>query len=290
MYSTFLTYHLWGQFWQEKLKDAYFIEAFSSDRDTLWMCFKLNTGQSYQLEVKFVGGEMMWLKYRDESLSFNKNKHLAQFKELTGAVVSEVKFTLFDRLVILHFSNKFTLVFKGFGRFGNVLLFEPESVHVPISIFRQNLKIDWEKSELLINGIQCNTSLISINTLRDKNIILQSFDRVKKLKNIPLEVSKTLLTLSDEKEFDGPAFVENLKRVTSNTQIQWNKASCEWEYNWNTPSELAPLVEHLESQIPNYIQWFYFQEYKSKFIEKALQKLKSWKSQINQHTSQSPTE
>jgi len=76
---------------------------------------------------------MPWIRY--------SNKHIRQFKNIIGLRVEKVDAVANERLFYMAVQGGFTLIFKGFGRFGNIILQTQNSAE-NCQIFRQNLQAD----------------------------------------------------------------------------------------------------------------------------------------------------
>ena len=141
MYSSFWVYQIWANYLFTKIHESFFIQAISYDKDSLYLFFIRNKEQ-YSLELKFIGGELFIIE-SDKQAAEHKNKGHFQFKEIEGQRVKDIGTRLFDRLLFIEFDNGYKLWFKGFGRFGNILLESP-NLKTPENLFRLNIKADWE--------------------------------------------------------------------------------------------------------------------------------------------------
>ena len=123
------------------LANGTFCMGFSTDKDDLVLEFTLNNGQPYQLTMRFAGGEMFFTQPSHPQLP--GKKCIKQFKQLEQRTIKQVRGFEGERLLSMDFEDGSNLVLKGFGRFGNVLLFE-NGMNKPLAIFRLGLKQDWE--------------------------------------------------------------------------------------------------------------------------------------------------
>ena len=123
------------------LANGTFCMGFSTDKDDLVLEFTLNNGQPYQLTMRFAGGEMFFTQPSHPQLP--GKKCIKQFKQLEQRTIKQVRGFEGERLLSMDFEDGSHLVLKGFGRFGNVLLFE-NGMNKPLGIFRLGLKQDWE--------------------------------------------------------------------------------------------------------------------------------------------------
>lgn len=140
MYSSSIVYRILAAYLHERLAGYEFVQAFSTGRDELLLYFRQG-GKSFQLRLRYAEGEMFFLYNEPHSLPGNRTQ--AQFKSAYGANLVSVAPVLNSRALIMHFSNGDALVFKGYGRFANVLHFSPEQSQ-PVGLFRLNVKKDRE--------------------------------------------------------------------------------------------------------------------------------------------------
>lgn len=70
-------------------------------------------------------------------------KGIVQFKEIENQPIFKIVNNPSDRWICIVFSNRMELWFKGFGKYGNVLLRKPQSSET-LQIFRLSQKSDWE--------------------------------------------------------------------------------------------------------------------------------------------------
>lgn len=70
-------------------------------------------------------------------------KGIVQFKEIENQPIFKIVNNPADRWICIVFSNRMELWFKGFGKYGNVLLRKPQSSET-FQIFRLSQKSDWE--------------------------------------------------------------------------------------------------------------------------------------------------
>lgn len=109
--------------------------------DSLNLKFNINDVIS-NVECKWVDGELILSKGSNvKESSKTKKNAVVQFKALEGKTVKSVSVMLLDRLIKMDFSNGFSLIFKGFGRFSNVILLGADKK--VDQLFRLNFKEDW---------------------------------------------------------------------------------------------------------------------------------------------------
>ncbi len=113
--------------------------CFSNTREELVFHFEGNT--RLQLIVRFAGGEMFFLC---EPISVYQGRNaINQFRSLENQILTAVEVLPGERSLRLRFSDEQLLYFKGYGKFGNALLYHNQAL--PETIFRKELKADLEK-------------------------------------------------------------------------------------------------------------------------------------------------
>lgn len=141
MIASHWVYRIWAQQYLWPLTGARFDLGMSFSAESLSLKFSLDDTVHY-IDCKWVDGELVLSKGNGiKESSKNKKNALVQFKSLTGECVKSVSVMLLDRLVKLDFTNGMTLVFKGFGRFSNVILLDEDKT--VLQVFRLNFKEDW---------------------------------------------------------------------------------------------------------------------------------------------------
>lgn len=161
MYSSHLTYRIIADDLHQKLHGYQLSTCFSSDRDDLTIEFSKAGGHRYQLLMRFAGGEMFFTE--PPHLAIPGFRAIRQFKSIENQTITSVEAVPYDRSLIMRFEDQSRLVFKGYGKFGNILLF-PAGDAVPESIFRLHLKADWEITGDMFRGHQAEALELSGKT------------------------------------------------------------------------------------------------------------------------------
>ncbi len=187
MISSHWTYYYWSERFASEILGTYWQNAISFSKDSLLVQFAgKNTQKVY--EFKFIDGELVISEGNEiKNTSKTKQNAVVQFKELVNHSVLSIEWSLFDRQITIEFSNQYKLLIKGFGRYSNLLLYAPDQV-LPDSIFRLNLKNDWEFK------LQKSTAFVFVNSSRvlmDYNVCYTKIDfenRFKSLNNNEIEL------------------------------------------------------------------------------------------------------
>jgi predicted ribosome quality control (RQC) complex YloA/Tae2 family protein len=143
MFSANWIYNAWADHLREALQDGCFEGGLSFDKDTLYLRFASRSETHITLEVKFLDGHLMILTSDRIFDSNDYRKGIVQFKEIENQPIFKIVNNPSDRWICIVFSNRMELWFKGFGKYGNVLLRKPQSSET-IQIFRLSQKSDWE--------------------------------------------------------------------------------------------------------------------------------------------------
>ncbi len=141
MIASHWVYRIWAEQYLSPLIDTKFDLGISFSSDLLSLKFSSNDLLHF-IDCKWVDGELLLSNGNEiKESSKNKKNALVQLKALNGEIVKSVSLMFLDRLVRIDFSNNFKLVFKGFGRFSNVILLG--SNNSVVQVFRLNFKEDW---------------------------------------------------------------------------------------------------------------------------------------------------
>lgn len=143
MFSANWIYNAWADHLREALKGGCFEGGLSFDKDTLYLRFASNSETHITLEIKFLDGHLMILTSDRIFDSNDYRKGIVQFKEIENQPIFKIVNNPSDRWICIVFSNRMELWFKGFGKYGNVLLRKPQSSET-LQIFRLSQKSDWE--------------------------------------------------------------------------------------------------------------------------------------------------
>ena len=143
MFSANWIYNAWADHLREALNGGCFEGGLSFDKDTLYLRFASESKAHITLEIKFLDGHLMILTSDRIFDSNDYRKGIVQFKEIENQPIFKIVNNPSDRWICIVFSNRMELWFKGFGKYGNVLLRKPQS-SVTLQIFRLSQKSDWE--------------------------------------------------------------------------------------------------------------------------------------------------
>jgi len=143
MFSANWIYNAWADHLREALNGGCFEGGLSFDKDTLYLRFASDSKAHITLEIKFLDGHLMILTSDRIFDSNDYRKGIVQFKEIENQPIFKIVNNPSDRWICIIFSNRMELWFKGFGKYGNVLLRKPQSSET-LQIFRLSQKSDWE--------------------------------------------------------------------------------------------------------------------------------------------------
>ncbi len=276
----------------QEIHGAFFSHALSFTKDGLLLHF-IRHQETLSYEVKFVEGELIitnanWTDFKSKL----KSNAVVQFKELENKTVYDIKYGLFDRVFALIFNDGSRLLFKSFGKFGNVIHYHEED-SVPNSVFRLNFKKDWE---LDWNHIQ--TLWQSLSSSKIEIPYFENSERWNQhIKGMP--TSEVLFRFPN---FFNQSVEEQIQNISELSRpvlykpalvIEGEKAHLDWIYcptcQWND------IQIELESQIRVYLKWYFFEREKTllqlesaRQLKSINQKLKTYKSRkealINQRS------
>ncbi len=170
-------FQLWSEMLSNELLGYYFDFGISFTKDSLILNFKGPKKSEKSFEFKFVEGQISLFPARPVSGdSRTKRNSVIQFRELENKELTSIRLNFLDRLMVFDFGTEFSLVFKGFGRFSNVILWHQTTETVD-SIFRLHLKSDWDfqlNQELRLPIIYSLSTDVSVSSKIVKNV--QSLD------------------------------------------------------------------------------------------------------------------
>ncbi len=248
-------YRFYASLFEKELYGAQFSHAISFVRDALLIHF-VRGEEKFTYEIKFVNGELLILtsNWTDES-SKKKSNALLQFKDLESQYIEGINFGLFDRLFTINFSGGYRLLFKGYGKFGNILLFH-EAISTPVQIFRLNLKKDWLLQLDNVATIWRNTN----ETWELLPKYSNDKDWVDCFKSIPFKSIELAcpdfleMNIHDQNqwilEFQNPLKFEPSFSIDNEIpQLKWRLTS---ELNWDG------LVLAVYHELKEYLKWYYF--------------------------------
>lgn len=141
MYSSFVVYSILASELNEQLTGLQVSAIFSNTRDEL--VFHFEGPVNKQLQIRFAGGEMHF--FTDEISTYPGRNAINQFRQLDQQILAEVQVLPFDRAFCMRFGNGARLYFRGYGKFGNLLLYDHRNV--PDAVFRKELKADETREE-----------------------------------------------------------------------------------------------------------------------------------------------
>lgn len=282
MYSSFWIYQIWAKYLFEKIHRAKLVQSLSYDKDSLLLFFERKS-ETFALELKFVGGEL-FLFESDKHPSESKTKGHFQFKQIESAMVSDVGTRIFDRLLFIEFQNGWKIWLKGFGRFGNVLLQNPK-VETPESIFRLNIKADWDqKFEDWDNyklSFLNNRILVPDNNVIDLNFWNSMVKSISFDQLVQFGFNADFFTLSDYKLQCREIFIFLVqKSIMVNYAVVEvkNKLQINHTFDPNIEKRLAESIQNSIEVANEFIRWFYFHSFKESFIDATGKKIKQDKS------------
>jgi predicted ribosome quality control (RQC) complex YloA/Tae2 family protein len=139
LYSTQTTYELLGKWLTLHFKGLYFYRCFSTGKEELHFEFRGPKGLEKYISLRFADGEM-YFTFPKLVPGFGA-ACITWFRSLENSRIDCVKLKSGDRLLLLEFSHGELLLFKGFGKLGNVIHFEKWNTAAG-AIFRLNLKKD----------------------------------------------------------------------------------------------------------------------------------------------------
>jgi predicted ribosome quality control (RQC) complex YloA/Tae2 family protein len=291
MYSSFWIYQQWASFLFNRIHKFKLIQSLSYDKDSIFLYF--NSGSdNFTLELKFIGGEL-FLVQSDKIASDSKTKGQFQFKHIDGAAVTDVGTRIFDRLIYIEFNNGWKLWLKGFGRFGNVLLQNPNA-ETAESIFRLNIKADWEQN--IHEWDNYKLSLLNNRIIvPDQNIIdLKCWNSM--VKSVSFEqlieygFNPDFFQLADYKMQCRAIYIfltQEIKNIHFVVVEKSKKLNVEYVFNSNIGRSLEDCIENIENITGEFIRWYFFFTFKENFIDSTTKKIKQDKSLLNGYTKRS---
>lgn len=242
--------------------DAVLTDSFSTGKDELVLHFAAKN-QPVQLNIRFAGGEMFF-RHNDVFKIPGRTSQI-QFKNIIQQQVVSIEVLNWDRGFIITFSNDNVLLFKGFGKFGNVLHFEDFS-KTPTSIFRSHLKKDFS-FQYVENAQEITSNPLSVKQAQTAFPFL-SEEQVAFLENISYD------DLTDPKQKKG--WTEMLNQSKSECFYQGLKNDLPFLYclPMEHASALLAGIDGLDSFAKNYLSAFYFKIEKQRLYHEVTQKLK----------------
>lgn len=265
-----------------EIQGAVFNHGLSFNKDGLLLHF-YNGKQEICYEVKFVEGTLLLTKANwTDAKSKVKSNAVLQFKEIEGHIVVDVIYGLFDRVFAIKFHNGSRLLFKSFGKFGNVLLYEQENI-IPDHIFRFNFKKDWE--------LRWTDIATTWQSFKSDRIILPNIENPEQwksqIKGIGIEE-----VLDENPGFFEQALVDKEKSINSlsNHLLYAPKLIIEDEkavINWiKSPlMSLDTVLIELETELRSYLRWYFFEREKILLLGESNRQLKSIRNRLKTYQS-----
>lgn len=143
MYSSCFVYRTLAIELQSVLAGKRILSIFSTSKDEILFQFG-ELHEELQLTVNFAAGEMF---FKLGNTITQRGKYAIQwFRRLENEVVQSLQAVPNDRGFVIRTTSGHQLYFKGFGKFGNIVLFVAEQL-LPDSIFRNQLKRDLNLSQ-----------------------------------------------------------------------------------------------------------------------------------------------
>ncbi len=279
MYSSFWVYQLWANYLYSKIKGFCLVQSISYDKDALYLIFE-NGNNRFSLEVKFVQGEIFFFESNKTATDHKTRGHF-QFKEIDNQVVVDIGVKLFDRLMYIEFAGGQRLWFKGFGRFGNVILSLKDEL-VPESMFKLNIKADWEIdlnqwkgflysnlheniSEFEGDKIQINNYHSMIKSISFESLVEYGFDR--NFMELPTKESQLTYLYR--------YFSQIYSKIKFSLSEKSNKVNIEYGFEANQKNQnLGETLSNLNEIATAYIRWYYFNQFKTTFIDATQKRIK----------------
>ncbi len=285
MYSSFWVYQIWANYLFQRIQGLYLIQSISYDKDAVFLFFE-NGSNSFSLEVKFVQGEIFFFESNKTPTGHKQRGHF-QFKEIDGQCVVDVGTRIFDRLIYIEFSGGQRLWFKGFGRFGNVLLGLKDEKS-PESMFKLNIKADWD-----IDFSDWNDLLLS-NLNRKVKVNLDSkIDLIYYQSNIKSISFESLVeSYFDANFFDLPTleiqrsylyeyFSQIHQLIDFSSSQKNNKVNIDINFHSVLKNiEIEQVIENITLAATDYIRWYFFHQFKTSFIDATQKRIRQDKGLI----------
>lgn len=244
------------------LEHALLTDSFSTGKDELVLQFAAKN-QTVQLNIRFAGGEMFFR--HNDIQKFPGRTSQIQFKNVIQQHVVSIDVLRNDRGFKITFSNDNVLLFKGFGKFGNVMLFEGLN-EPPTSIFRTHLKKDlaFRYSE---NPAIMATHPLSISEAQSAFPFLAeehlAFLNAMNYDDLAEDEQKKVWTEMLNQSYKGE-FFQGLKNDLPYLYCL-PMANCE---------ALSTGIEGLDAYVKNYLSAYFFKIEKQKLHLEVTQKLK----------------
>lgn len=258
VYSNVIIYQQLVHCLKELLHDKVLYNAFSTGKDQLFFGFKSKIKKDFTtLECRFVNGEILYFISNDEAL-IQAKRGLAAFKNIHEETVVNFVSPSFERHFMLNFSNGASLLFKGYGRFSNIILFEKNAKQIELeNVFRKNIKADYQAS-------------------------LDQYLEEQQLSNeqILTKFAYTSL-LKPYAELDKDAFISKIvQNLNATINAELNADQCiEFELKENA-EKTVNIVENLNFVGSNYASSYFFRTEKNALLANTVQQIKKLKAGV----------
>ena len=286
MISSHRLYRFFAEKLFKELIGKTFSHALSFTKDGLLLHF-ISKGNTQSYEVKFVEGELLIVNANwTDVKSKLKSNAVVQFKELESKVVEDVLFGLFDRVFAIKFNDGSRLLFKSFGKFGNVIHFHQDE-NIPSNVFRLNFKKDWElewseistfwqsvlsdiiDAPLITSKENWKNSIKGLDIQDVLNIYPDFFDmNLKEQRMILLQLSNPM------------NFIAKIEFRGEIARLKWTPIE---NRTW------MDLQKDFEEQIRTYLRWYFFEREKAMLQSESIRQLKSINQRLKTYQSRKDT-
>lgn len=277
--SSHRLYRVFAEWLRVNLENSLFSHGLSFTKDGLLLHF-LSGKRQICFEVKFVDGELMLLPSNWTDIKSRlKSNAVVQFKELEGKQVEDILYGLFDRVFAIKFNDGSRLLFKSFGRFGNVIHYH-ELSDTPEAVFRLNFKKDWELNWSSIASLwqSAKSEDLTLPFFED----LESWSRQIKGLNIQeiIEKRPDFFSLEKHKQQDLIKQLSNFDSYIPILEAQNETATLKWRENINNED----VFQKTEECLRMYLRWYFFEREKNLLQIESVRQLKSIRNKLKTYT------
>lgn len=261
-YSNIVIYRQLGFCIENLLNQKVLYNAYSTGKDQVFLGFKSTTGRDFvTLECRFVNGELLIFIHRHQPLNIAR-KSLVAFKTLHNTRIVNIITPGFERHFCFEFEHGEYLLFKGYGRFGNIIKFgNRQSIPEYEDVFRKNIKSDLQVS---VEGYLQNTE-------KEADVLCKQFPFVPES-----------LFLSGE---DIDALLLGLQPVLSKDENLKENNRIFFETGVNDNPQPETLAEGLNNLASSYISGYYFRNEKTQKLLQVAAQIKKTKACIKDASS-----
>jgi len=282
--------HRLYRFFTEKIfreiNGAVFSHALSFTKDGLLLHF-VNKKITHSYEVKFVEGELLIVNANwTDAKSKLKSNAVVQFKELEGKVVEDVIYGLFDRVFALKFMDGSRLLFKSFGKFGNVIHYHLKD-NMPSNVFRLNFKKDWELDWVSISTLWQSALLGNIQA----EIFTNAENWEKSIKGIDIqEILSVYPNFFEKNKSHQHEIIHQFSNpVNYEPKIEFHGIHAKLNWSFAVNQHWSELQSNLEGQIRSYLRWYFFEREKNLLLAESTRQLKSITQRLKTYQSRKDT-